>query len=1055
MMKTTRRASRVLTSIALLALGAAWPLTALAGSTDVDLFTGGGNVEPNIVILLDNSGSMDRDASNTSGCNTSDATASNACRRIIASEAVKALVNRVNPYDPQPGPGPREVNARLGLMTYVDNGASVEVPVSDTSSDAIITAVDALGSRSVGTPIGGSILDAGRYYAGTHQWDKDGAGGNAGLPLWGDITSVSPPETVLADPIDLACRESFLIFITDGLASGDNIDKSGFVNNVGDSDGDLGAGEGSSENVSTDSAANNSGIQWADDISDAMAGYDFRPDLTGVQNVITHVIGFTVNDPSLERISDNGLGEYYVANDAAQLATALDSATQQVFDRQAQFSTAVVPTSRTLAGAAFYNAYFEPSRDAMWAGHLEAYRIAPNGDILDDAFDPAIDSTTGLLIEPHNYVWDAATGTNGLDQNTSRTLLTTIGTGTETFAASNGNITEALLDVAVGDLGFYPGISTTSALRTAIIDYVHGKDTLDDDGDSNTTELRDVVLGDIFHSTPRIVGPTSRLLLGEDDYDTFHGDYFDRGRVIYAGANDGVLHAFDAGAYSTGDDPDTTAVEGSGHIYYSTGDGHERFGYVPGVLLDDLKRIPLNTPRTFYFVDGSPIAAEAWLGDIAGGTAHFKDTNEWATVLVMGMREGGAGYLALDITDPDATSGDDHFPYPSFLWEFTDPDLGEAWSEAIITRVRVEGASGDGDECGYADGDGDCREQWVAIIGGGYRQDSDPNFDGVYLGPSDGGWTDASKAIYVIALDTGAILAKVEYDASTNPDMVYALPSTPAVLDLDQDGFADVVYIGDLGGQLWKWDISEVGVDGVDADTLVDNWPSGVFFRNDPEDMGGGVFHYRSFFQPPGASIDRGVLTLAFGSGEREDLRYPGDATKDDENRFYVLKDQWPTGPYAFVDPFSTARLATESNPLINVTGGKTDPNHGNFGFFFKGEEGEKFTSDVIVFAGYVIMTSYTPNSPDVCTAATGESFLYVFRIRNGGGFFDTSVATAVESRRMSIGQGLGSSPRVSMGEDPDDDKIYVKTSKGKIMLVQPPERTETGASIIYWRPRY
>ncbi|MGI9644724.1 MAG: pilus assembly protein, partial [Ilumatobacteraceae bacterium] len=792
----------------LAALALAWPLAAQAGSTDVDLFTSGGNVEPNILILLDNSGSMDRGVDNLSGCNASDATDPDACRRIIASEAVKALVNKVNPYSPPPGPGPREVNARFGLMTYVDRGASVEEPISNTSSDNIITDVGGLGSRSVGTPIGGSLLDAGRYYAGTNGWDKDGAGGNAGLPLWGDITSVSPAETVLADPIDVACRDNFVIYITDGLPRDDEIDKPGFVDNIGDADGDLGASEGDSENVSDDDDADDGGQEWADDITYAMARYDFRPDLDGEQNVITHVIGFTVDDPQLERIADNGLGEYYPASDATELATALDLATQQVFDRQAQFSTAVVPTSRTLAGAAFYNAFFEPSRDAMWAGHLEAYRIAEDGSILDDAFDPAIDSTTGLLIEPHNPVWDAATGTNGLDQNTSRTLYTTIPGSPDTrepFTLANSNVTEALLDISAGDLGFYSGIGSTSALRTAIIGFVHGRDTLDEDGDSDTSELRDVVLGDIFHSTPRIVSQPSRLFLGEDGYDLFYTNNLDRDRVIYAGANDGVLHAFDAGSYETGDDPDTTPVEGPGHVYYSTGDGSERFGYVPGVLLDDIKRLPLNEPRTFYFVDGSPIAADAWLGDKGGGTANVKDTDEWATVLMTGMREGGAGYLALDITDPDDAS------YPSLLWEFTDPDLGEAWSEAVITRVKVEGSSGLGDECGANDGDGDCIERWVAIIGGGYRQDADPNFDSVYLGPADAGWTDASKAIYVIALDTGEVLAKVEYDGTNNPEMVYALPSSPAVLDLDQDGFADVVYIGDLGGQLWKWDISAVG----------------------------------------------------------------------------------------------------------------------------------------------------------------------------------------------------------------------------------------------------
>ena len=50
--------------------------------------------------------------------------------------------------------------------------------------------------------------------------------------------------------------------------------------------------------------------------------------------------------------------------------------------------------------------------------------------------------------------------------------------------------------------------------------------------------------------------------------------------------------------------------------------------------------------------------------------------------------------------------------------------------------------------------------------------------------------------------------------------MKYAMPSTPAVFDLDSDGFADVIYIGDLGGQIFKWTISEIGEDRVN-DTAV------------------------------------------------------------------------------------------------------------------------------------------------------------------------------------------------------------------------------------------
>ncbi len=124
-------------------------------------------------------------------------------------------------------------------------------------------------------------------------------------------------------------------------------------------------------------------------------------------------------------------------------------------------------------------------------------------------------------------------------------------------------------------------------------------------------------------------------------------------------------------------------------------------------------------------------------------------------------------------------------------------------------------------------------------------------------------------------------------------------------------------------------------------------------------------------------------------------------------------------------------------------------------GYFLIAEEGEKFTSDHVIFAGYLITTTYTPNATDLCSAATGESFLYVLRVRDAYGFYDDSTATVVESRRMSIGPGLASSPRISLAPDAANDKVFVKTSKSKILPLQTPERESGGGSVIYWKQEF
>ncbi len=1014
------------------------PGAALAGSSDVELFAGGGDVPPNIALLIDNSGSMDRSVSGGWCSGSCDS------RREIARDAIRDFVDGINPVVSSV----RKVNARLGLMTYRANGSTVEVPLGLSTSNTIKTEVGNLSSLGVGTPIAGSILDVGRYIAGSQQWGT--------LPVWGTLAG----ETKQPDPIDLACRENFIIFMTDGEPNKDSMVRTGFWATIGDADSDSGSGEGDPENNAAD--VSNDDIEWGDDVTYAMANHDFRPDLAGVQDITTHVIGFTVDFPALERMADNGGGSYYRAADAAGLAVALKAAVGEVFDSMSGFSTAVVPTSRTLSASTFYNAYFEPSGDAFWQGHLESYGLSVSGEVLDKDGASAIDASTGLLLEPHNPYWDAA---SELASNTSRTLYTTLSNVRVDFSTATAGITEAVLDISASDVTSSPnypasGVTTTAATRNAVINYIHGKDAFDEDGDSSTAELRDTVLGDIFHSTPRIVSQPTRMYFSEPGYGCdladlsatcFYKSYVARDRVIYAGANDGLLHAFDAGEYGVGDDPATADTEGASHVYYTVGDGSERFGYVPGLLLDTVKMVSRNSPRTFYYVDGGPIHAEAWIGDGTGSDVT-KSEDEWATVIVTGFREGGEGYIALDVTDPDAGSLDDHGPYPLLLWEFTDAKLGQAWSEPVITRVRVEGGVGTGDNCGYDDGDGDCREQWVAIFAGGYHPNGDPHTSTYTADPTSSGWTDRGKSIYVVALDSGAVLAKVDH--ASHSSMLYSMPTSPAVLDLDSDGYADVIYAGDLGGQLWKWDISAVGTD-TNSDSQVDNWTAGVFFNAPAVAISGGDYRYRSFFFPPAASYDNGDLTLAFGSGEREDLRYEGDSSYDDNNRLFVVKDYYPVGALAFDDELGNPRaVVTESN-LTDVTAIKKDNDYTDRGFYLKGEEGEKFTSDMVVFAGYLIATTYTPNATELCSAASGESYLYVLRVRDAHGLYDSSLATVTESRRMLIGPGLASSPRISLAPDAANDKVFVKTSKSKILPAEPPERESGGMSVIYWKQRF
>ena len=706
--------------------------------------------------------------------------------------------------------------------------------------------------------------------------------------------------------------------------------------------------------------------------------------------------------------------------------------------------TPSTPPSRSTGSRPFFYAYFNP---ATFEGTLESFRVAPNGSIRDKFDLEAVDPVTNELEPGRTYYWDAG---EELRSNNSRTLYTTDTGARATF--DNTTVDESDLNLLNGEISAYPnypgsGVTNLAKLRDAIIGYVYGRDAFDEDNDNNYTELRPAVLGDIFRSNPVYIGPPTTVLSHEDGYSEFAAAYEQRDHVVYAGANDGIFHAFNAGDHYDPDDPDPAV--------FDVGDGSERFGYVPGRLVDKIKLTPRTTDLPGErlapgFVDGNIVAADAWLGD-GSGSDITKSEAEWATVMITAFREGGDGYLALDVTNPDAGVGADHGPYPKLLWEFSDADLGQSWSRPVIGRVKVAGASLSGDHCGKDDGDGDCREVWVAIFGGGYEVDSDPNDEVNYISdPTSAAWSDATKAIFMVRLDNGQILAKVEYDPTgvDGPStMTYSVASAPAALDLDGDRFLDVVLIGDVGGQLWKWDINALGVDS-DVDSVIDNWNAGIIFKTDRVLLSDGInYHYKSMFNPPAAAFVNDVLTVVIGTGQRNDVIYEGDGAVDDQNRLYVFRDANPTGAAAFSSLITEADLLDITSSGVYVDSG-TDK-----GYFMIGDEGEKFISDPVIFAGYAIVPSYEP--PVWPTCGPGEANLFLFKLYDASGFWDTNAILEAADRKVQIGWGIPSNPRVSVASDPNNDKIFINTSDGQVLTITPPVRDTPKSEMIYWRQKF
>jgi len=575
-----------------------------------------------------------------------------------------------------------------------------------------------------------------------------------------------------------------------------------------------------------------------------------------------------------------------------------------------------------------------------------------------------------------------------------------------------------------------------------------------------------------------------------------------RDRVVYAGANDGFLHAFHAGDWQTtdGGSPPVPLVPPR----HDRGSGVELFGFMPSVIQKTAKNLAPNPgiPHTFYGVDGPATAADVWIyRNFSVGSKPLlpvavledKVADQWRTVILGGNRQGGPGYYALDITDPASSS------YPGYLWEFPcDADdcasasnpgagasgiltrMGESWSEPVITRVRVASDSGS-DPRGY--------ERWVAIFGGGYDTRGDPNHGDYEWDNLSSSTAENGRAIFMVDITTGSILAwktfnEVDILQSGSqlgfPEMRYAFASAPAVFDLDFDGFADVIYIGDLGGNLWKWAVTAIGDDPINNFTSNDNiaqpnWPFRLFFRGSasteppanhaatPTDPSG--THFQSFFFPPTGVLKNGKLVLAFGAGERADpTDFEDDGSTANNNHYYVVVDDDPLektspAPDPLTDNVDEGDLA-DNTTLNSISCGALQSSYQ--GYYLTGRDAEKFVTNSTVFLGQVVTTSFVPDDPSVNSCnASGTGYLYRFGIECGDGKFTSNPGGDDEERRTAIGVGLPSRPRVSVGglnqggsSGGCESKVTVITSDGAISNDCPGPLPSSGIEVRSWRER-
>ncbi|MFP6661295.1 MAG: hypothetical protein VCB78_07545 [Myxococcota bacterium] len=1057
-------------------------------------------------------------------------------RTAAAKEVLREVVCQVN----------AEGDVRFGLAKFYrggdPEGGYLSVPVDDytpAQASAIDWFIDELEGEAW-TPLGETLYNVYRYFQ-SRSNRAVGKDGSTTFPKYNIKTngyettnnSLIPPS-----PAEYTCQKNFVIVITDGEPTRDDFDgmsKTTFTNDlIGDYNPDNADPENGNEVSGSYERA-----WYLDDIAKFMQENDFQLDLPGDQNIDVYTVGFTTSDAAnalLQKAAEVGNGLFFQSNNAEELTTAIVTQVTDIIEKAQAFTSATVPSSRTTHGDSFYFTYFLPKQQSpFWEGHLKSFGFDGAGDVVTPdgrcaagtnttATPPC--TTNGLLRTSEPGYWDAA---DEMPAPASRRLFVedgatafggspptfAIGAGGEAAMAASLNLWEGIddLDAPYSDLAG----TTSGDMAVALVDWLRGCEfgsspCLPRVNDANEK----IYLGDIFHSNPLVVGSPSAPI-NEASYVEFANAHRDRPRVIYAGANDGFLHGFHAGTWQTkvldamGQPTSETLIPPR----YDVGTGEELMGFMPYAVRDGIKELPkdLSFPRGMEAVDGSPVAADVWLyRPVSAGSfgapdpllgyppplgSGVKTAEQWRTVLIGNLRDGGQALHALDISDPIEAASESSNSYPRYLWGFpcescgaaSNPAsaaesawIGNTWSDPVITKVRVLSEQ-NANPLGF--------ERWVAIFGAGYHPSGDPDSIG-YRVPSDPDFSAAGRGIYIVDITTGEVLAKKVFTASDASiasaqygfdEMRYAFAAAPTVFDLDYDGFADVIYIGDIGGNLWKWVIRAPGDDPINnssshANVAQPNWPFRLFFRGSasteppPEALGQPfdiTVHHQSFFYPATGVRYGSKLHLAFGAGERNnpvgsDAEYD-DGLDSNNNHYYVVRDDNPlegsgTPPDPITDAYAESDLADFDAPSqMSCTQMKSTKQ----GYFITGRDAEKFITNSLVFLGDVFTASFVPPDPDdtasVCASA-GDSYLYRFDLECGVGAFLSEPGGPAEERRRAIGSGVPTRPRVSVGclnqggGSGCKNKVVVITSDASIENIDSGNAASSGIKIRAWRDR-
>ncbi|WP_374491409.1 pilus assembly protein [Zoogloea sp.] len=458
---------------------------------------------------------------------------------------------------------------------------------------------------------------------------------------------------------------------------------------------------------------------------------------------------------------------YYSASTPASMRSGLISAFKTIASGQgaaAGIGLSNIQLNASTGGAFAYQGGYDAS---TWYGYLKAYTVTGFDSNMQPQLTLAWDAAARLDAVAAGSGWDTARKiiTLAPESATNNTPSVAQLLGTPFRFSNLSNRQKLNLSATSSNAS---GDDTDGA---RILEYLRGNRTNEStDTETKLYRQRGKLLGDIVDSKVVYLGAPSADYADtyNPGYSTFKSTYLNRAPRIFVGANDGMLHAFDASSDSVGD-------EIFGLIPYSMFAGPDDSPEMSG-----LQALARTNYSHHFYMNATPEIRDVDFNKVNGRSGD----PDWRTILVVGQGKGGKSFVAMDVTSLPSSATETQLA-GKVLWEFSHNNMGYSFGQPLIAKTRKWG--------------------WVVILTGGYNNTS--------------GNRKGRGALFVLNARTGELLQDI-YTSEGSEASPAGLAQVEGYVQSYADFTLDYVYGGDLLGNVWRFDFTSDS-DDVPSPTLL------------------------------------------------------------------------------------------------------------------------------------------------------------------------------------------------------------------------------------------